>query len=187
MTKWRTAKRESMSSKTIHGSTAAYSGNLSVPTIHGTTPAVYSAIVDSNDVSTEERKALGLPTTVKPLGISKQELGKLRRQHITVTKQLLACGHRVAVSIAPRNNCDACWLTHFRTIPGLTWTDDAGKPYDSVTPELVAQVTAARGAKFAKRLRWYLAVNAMMHVKHCSVPALLGESVVQSLVPKAGA
>jgi hypothetical protein len=128
------------------------SGNFPVPTIHGSAP-VYAGL----DLASDAKPA---PETKQPTA---RELGKLRRKHITITKQELGCGHRFAVGQVPRNNCDACWLTHFRTIPGLRWTDDAGAPYSDVSAELTAQVTAARGAKYAKRLRWYLAVNATLH------------------------
>jgi hypothetical protein len=131
---------------------------LPVATIHGSAP-VY-AVLETEIPSKEHKSELHLGKFTKQ---ERKEHAKLRREHITITKQLLACGHSFAVGEVPRNNCDACWLTHFRTIPGIRWTDDAGKPFDSATPEVIAQVTAARGAKYAKRLRWYLAVNAALH------------------------
>jgi galactose-1-phosphate uridylyltransferase len=133
-------------------------GSFPVPTIHGSAP-VYAAL--GTEIPSKEHKSeLHLGKFTKQ---ERKEHAALRRKHITITKQPLGCGHRFAVGQVPRNNCDACWLTHFRTIPGLRWTDDAGKPYDSVSSELIAEVTATRGEKYAKRLRWYLAVNAALH------------------------
>lgn len=127
---------------------------LPVPTIHGSAP-VYAGL----DLGTSDAVAVQ-----EPKQPTARELGKLRRKHITITKQTLVCGHAFAVGEAPRNNCDSCWLTHFRTIPGISWTDTAtGKPFDGLSPEVDTQVTVARGAKYAKRLHWFLAVNATLH------------------------
>jgi hypothetical protein len=144
-----------------------------------TSPPAYSTIVPLIHGSAPVYVGLDLAHDAKPAPKPKptaRELGKLRRKHITVTKQALACGHRASVGSIPRNNCDACWLVHFRTFNGFSPLDAEGNPYDGISDECYAQVTVARGEKYAKRLRWYLAVNAALVAQRAA--QLRGESIV---------
>lgn len=58
--------------------------------------------------------------TEAPKQISRKELGKLRRIHLTIQHSTVtACGHKFVQTKQPNNNCPDCWSAFFRLVQNV--------------------------------------------------------------------
>lgn len=88
------------------------------------------------------------PTPAPPKFTPKQ-IGKLRRQFITVTHGTVnACKHKFHPTNEPRTNCDNCWEAYFRVQTGVV------KGIQSIVNALgEAELVKARGVKYLRRYK----------------------------------
>lgn len=89
--------------------------------------------------------------TEAPKAISRRELGKLRRIHLTVHHSTVtACGHRFNNAKQPNNNCPDCWSAFFKLVANF---EDL---HGTLTKEGTKGLTAKFGSKFVKQFGKYL-------------------------------
>ena len=86
-----------------------------------------------------------------PKVISRKELGKLRRNHLTVHHSTVtACGHRFNNAKQPSNNCPDCWSAFWKLVANIDVL------HDILSKEGTKGLTAKFGAKFVKQFGKYL-------------------------------
>jgi hypothetical protein len=88
-----------------------------------------------------------------PEGLTRKQIGQLRRMHVTVQHGTVrACGHKAAFSKDhdPKNNCANCWAAYLMTCVDLDFvhavlTQNGGKA-----------LVALKGTKFVKMFHGFL-------------------------------
>lgn len=86
-----------------------------------------------------------------PKVLSRRELGRLRRIHLTTEHSTVAaCGHKFVQNKQPNNNCTDCWFAFFQLVANL---EDL---HSILTKEGTKGLTARYGKKFVKQFKLYL-------------------------------
>jgi transaldolase len=94
--------------------------------------------------------------------LTKQQLGQLRRQYITVTHGVVkACSHAAKFSATkpPGNNCIECWRAYFAT------SVDLEALHKTLTEGGVKKFIATHGIKYVRMFRGFLAQALMPEAK----------------------
>src|ERR1700687_6276163 len=83
--------------------------------------------------------------------ISRLQLGKIRRAHLTIThSRVSACRHKFVSYRAPALNCPDCWYAYFKTSVDLEALHDTLR---RLGPE---EVIAQKGVKYLKNSKRFL-------------------------------
>jgi|SRR6185295_9895296 len=87
-----------------------------------------------------------------PRVLTRAEIGKLRRQHITIVKGFVtACEHSYDPNRPPRNNCFWCWQAFFRLSQDLVTLHEELR-----VPGGVQAVKSKYGEKFVKMFKRFI-------------------------------
>ena len=120
-------------------------------------------IVDSSGNMVEKaepEKGTTVPETGSPIPkLSKSQIGKARRQFITVQNpRVMVCKHRLDLKRQPRHrNCESCWWAWFQNNGEMVKTAD--EAYQSGHPEIIVML---QGQKFYDNFIRFMATVAKL-------------------------
>jgi hypothetical protein len=106
-------------------------------------------------------KDLATAPPPKPEPLTRAELGKLRRAHITqVQGTVRACGHKFDSKRQPRTNCQFCWEAYFFTAV------DTAAIHDDFQKGGKAQLRKVYGDVFTKAFGLFLQDQLMKELEN---------------------
>jgi hypothetical protein len=98
---------------------------------------------EHGDTIAEAMSTPEVPT--KPRVMTRQEMGKLRRQYLTVVNPIVAaCEHQMKIGHPPHRNCDYCWEAYFKAVANVK------EIHDELIEKGIRAFTAKRGTKFVQ-------------------------------------
>lgn len=106
-------------------------------------------LTTDNIVETDAKDLATVPE--KPKTLTRKEIGKLRRQYITITLGTVkACGHKFDPKNQPKRNCEYCWQAYFYTAV------DTAAVHDDLTKGGKRQLIKVYGEKFSRAFGRFL-------------------------------